>query len=125
MVKKAAIKNRDEQELIDKAIRDAKFRKQQANTVVDPEKDDFRKSIADKQARADADADDDAPLMQEFYRGQDDRNDFKKWKESHSKDDDEFKAWKDRNLPSEKMEQIDDSKLTQVLQDVISGGKAK
>ena len=118
--KAAALKARDDQDRMDKAIQDEKIRRWSATAKIDPDKDEYRKYLADKQTRAETLADEDAPLMQEFYREQDARNDYRKWKDAHPMEgNDEFKAWRSKR-PSEP-EKVDEDKLDQDLRTAFSG----
>ena len=111
--KAAALKAREEQDRMDKAIQEEKIRRWSAAAKVDPEKDEYAKYIANKQARAETLADEDAPLMQEFYREQEPRNDFKKWKDAVSK--------KDESKRPNEPEKVDENKLDQSLHAALSG----
>lgn len=120
MARAAAARTKEENERICEAIQAERLRKWQAAQTIDPNKDEYRKYLAAKQAKADTLADPDATEMQEFYKEQEGRNDYRKWLESRDNQPketlDDFGEWRKNNPQAEQKATMNMEKFGQDLQ---------
>ena len=119
-IRRAVIKAQEEAERVAKEIQAERFQRWQASLKISPEKDDYKKYLANKQAKAEAFADPDAEQMQDFFIEQEGRNDFKKWREWRNSQPEVKK-----NPPSEAEKKLDEEKLQKSIQDALQDKPVK
>ena len=118
-IRRAVIKAQEEAERVAKEIQAERFQRWQASLKIPPEKDDYKKYLANKQAKAEAFADPDAEQMQDFFIEQEGRNDFKKWREWRNSQPEGKKN------PTEAEKKLDEEKLQKSIQDALQDKPVK